>query len=244
MTHQIAAGEQSRSSNSYVLLAFRTLQTIRACCTLVVAYLIWTRNQDCIDALPRKVQLGQLLAAVLMYLGTLILTDRHGTNTCRNTKTCSRHHQCRIVTVTPSMQEAQLPLWLRPYEVLVTSNRTALIELIPDSLSIHTIKAKSPPGTSLRDHFIARHGQVSTPHTMHVSFSAMQHLGIEPATTLPKAVKLGNEPRTIHTTVKLGEGPGTTLSTAVKLGIDPGPHSQQLQKFCSSCYGFRVKCIS
>lgn len=58
------------------------------------------------------------------------------------------------------LQEAQLPLWLRPYEVLVTSNRTALIELIPDSLSIHTIKAKSPPGASLRDHFIARHGQV------------------------------------------------------------------------------------
>lgn len=58
------------------------------------------------------------------------------------------------------LQETQLPLWLRPYEVLVTSNRTALIELIPDSLSIHTIKAKSPPGTSLRDHFIARHGQV------------------------------------------------------------------------------------
>ncbi len=59
------------------------------------------------------------------------------------------------------LQEAQLPLWLRPYEVLVTSNRTALIELIPDSLSIHTIKAKSPPGASLRDHFIARHGQVN-----------------------------------------------------------------------------------
>jgi len=56
-----------------------------------------------------------------------------------------------------------LPLWLRPYEVLVTSNRTALIELIPDSLSIHTIKAKSPPGASLRDHFIARHGQVYRP---------------------------------------------------------------------------------
>ncbi|KAL3135684.1 hypothetical protein ABBQ38_006156 [Trebouxia sp. C0009 RCD-2024] len=64
-----------------------------------------------------------------------------------------------ISTFYDIFQEAQLPLWLRPYEVLVTSNRTALIELIPDSLSIHTIKAKSPPGTSLRDHFIARHGQ-------------------------------------------------------------------------------------
>lgn len=64
-----------------------------------------------------------------------------------------------ISTFYDIFQEAQLPLWLRPYEVLVTSNRTALIELIPDSLSIHTIKAKSPPGASLRDHFIARHGQ-------------------------------------------------------------------------------------
>ena len=64
------------------------------------------------------------------------------------------------VTSAVLVQEAQLPLWLRPYEVLVTSNRTALIEMIPDSLSIHTIKAKSAPGTSLRDHFIARHGQV------------------------------------------------------------------------------------
>ncbi|KAL0039390.1 hypothetical protein WJX79_005779 [Trebouxia sp. C0005] len=64
-----------------------------------------------------------------------------------------------ISTFHDIFQEAQLPLWLRPYEVLVTSNRTALIELIPDSLSIHTIKAKSPPGASLRDHFIARHGQ-------------------------------------------------------------------------------------
>ena len=33
--------------------------------------------------------------------------------------------------------DSGLPLQLRPYEVLVTSNRTALIELVPDSLSIH-----------------------------------------------------------------------------------------------------------
>ena len=58
------------------------------------------------------------------------------------------------------LQEAELDLWLRPYEVLVTSNRTALIELIPDSLSIHTIKAKSPPGTSVVDHFHAMYIEV------------------------------------------------------------------------------------
>ena len=63
---------------------------------------------------------------------------------------------------TLSLQEAELPLWLRPFDVLVTSNKTALIELIPDALSIHTIKAKSPPGTTLVDHFMAMHGQVSS----------------------------------------------------------------------------------
>ncbi|KAI8030136.1 Phosphatidylinositol 4-kinase beta 1 [Camellia lanceoleosa] len=34
-------------------------------------------------------------------------------------------------------QEAGLPLWLRPYEVLVTSSYTALIETIPDTISQH-----------------------------------------------------------------------------------------------------------
>ena len=65
-----------------------------------------------------------------------------------------------------SLQEAELPLWLRPFDVLVTSNKTALIELIPDALSIHTIKAKSPPGTTLVDHFMAMHGQVSQKSTI------------------------------------------------------------------------------
>ena len=31
-------------------------------------------------------------------------------------------------------QEAGIPLWLRPYEVLVTSSYTALIETIPDTV--------------------------------------------------------------------------------------------------------------
>ncbi len=41
-------------------------------------------------------------------------------------------------------QESSLPLYVRPYEVLVTSSRTALIEVVPDSLSIHTIKVLLP----------------------------------------------------------------------------------------------------
>ncbi|KAL4457452.1 hypothetical protein ABPG75_012317 [Micractinium tetrahymenae] len=59
--------------------------------------------------------------------------------------------------------EAQLPLWLRPYEVLPTSNRTALIEVVPNAPSIHALKSKCPPGTSLRDHLLARHGGAGTP---------------------------------------------------------------------------------
>ena len=61
----------------------------------------------------------------------------------------------------PLPQEAGLPLWLRPYEVLVTSNRTALIEMVPNAPSLHTIKSRSPPGTSLAAHFFAKFGRVS-----------------------------------------------------------------------------------
>eukprot|EP00245_Coleochaete_scutata_P009804 TRINITY_DN3317_c0_g1_i1.p1 TRINITY_DN3317_c0_g1~~TRINITY_DN3317_c0_g1_i1.p1 ORF type:complete len:1328 (+),score=319.25 TRINITY_DN3317_c0_g1_i1:279-3986(+) len=52
--------------------------------------------------------------------------------------------------------EAGLPLWLRPYEVLVTSSHTALIETIPDAISVHGIKSRGPVGMSLRDHFASK----------------------------------------------------------------------------------------
>jgi phosphatidylinositol 4-kinase len=38
---------------------------------------------------------------------------------------------------------AGLPLWVRPFELLVTSNTTALMEVIPDAFSVHSIKARS-----------------------------------------------------------------------------------------------------
>ncbi|KAK9865441.1 hypothetical protein WJX84_000186 [Apatococcus fuscideae] len=53
-------------------------------------------------------------------------------------------------------QAPKLPLWLRPFEVLVTSSRTALIEMIPDTLSIHALKSRSPASMSLRSHFYAK----------------------------------------------------------------------------------------
>lgn len=54
-------------------------------------------------------------------------------------------------------QEAGLPLWLRPYEVLVTSSYTALIETIPDTASIHSIKSRFSNISSLRDYFVAKY---------------------------------------------------------------------------------------
>ncbi|KAF6170481.1 hypothetical protein GIB67_031889 [Kingdonia uniflora] len=58
-------------------------------------------------------------------------------------------------------QEAGLPLWLRPYEVLVTSSYTALIETIPDTASIHSIKTRFPSITSLRQFFMAKYEENS-----------------------------------------------------------------------------------
>ncbi|WOL00883.1 phosphatidylinositol 4-kinase beta 1 isoform X2 [Canna indica] len=58
-------------------------------------------------------------------------------------------------------QEAGLPLWLRPYEVLVTSSYTALIETIPDTASIHSIKSRFPNISSLRDYFAAKYEENS-----------------------------------------------------------------------------------
>ncbi|KAL2347242.1 hypothetical protein Fmac_001242 [Flemingia macrophylla] len=58
-------------------------------------------------------------------------------------------------------QEAGLPLWLRPYEVLCTSSYTALIETIPDTASLHSIKSRYPNISSLREFFIAKYQEDS-----------------------------------------------------------------------------------
>ncbi|WJX53704.1 Phosphatidylinositol 4-kinase beta 1 [Trifolium repens] len=58
-------------------------------------------------------------------------------------------------------QEAGLPLWLRPYEVLCTSSYTALIETIPDTASLHSIKSRYPNISSLREFFNAKYEENS-----------------------------------------------------------------------------------
>jgi hypothetical protein len=46
----------------------------------------------------------------------------------------------KIFLPTDIYQEAGLPLWLRPYEVIVTSAFTALIETIPDTVIMFVTK--------------------------------------------------------------------------------------------------------
>ncbi|KAL8134220.1 hypothetical protein AgCh_009320 [Apium graveolens] len=58
-------------------------------------------------------------------------------------------------------QEAGLPLWLRPYEVLVTSSYTALIETIPDTASLHSLKSRYPNISSLRQFFVDKYQENS-----------------------------------------------------------------------------------
>ncbi|KAK7369488.1 hypothetical protein VNO80_11527 [Phaseolus coccineus] len=58
-------------------------------------------------------------------------------------------------------QEAGLPLWLRPYEVLCTSSYTAVIETIPDTASLHSIKSRYPNISSLREFFSAKYQENS-----------------------------------------------------------------------------------
>jgi len=97
-------------------------------------------------------------------------------------------------------QEAGLPLWLRPFEVLVTSSYTALIETIPDTVilsfqvindihvekswvlcltaltvsqaSIHSIKSRYPNVTSLRDFFNAKYKENSPSFKLAQVFSS------------------------------------------------------------------------
>lgn len=63
--------------------------------------------------------------------------------------------------MTDIFQEAGLPLWLRPYEVLVTSSYTALIETIPDTVSCASITRELP---SSKTYFLLMYLIHSFPH--------------------------------------------------------------------------------
>jgi phosphatidylinositol 4-kinase len=51
------------------------------------------------------------------------------------------------------LADSRAKLWLRPYDILVISQNSGLIELVPDALSLDALKKNCPDWTSLRDFF-------------------------------------------------------------------------------------------
>ena len=49
--------------------------------------------------------------------------------------------------------DANLPLWIKDYEVLTTSTTTAFIEAVTDAPSLHAVKSRAPRGSTLKQHF-------------------------------------------------------------------------------------------
>ena len=88
---------------------------------------------------------------------------------------CRQEHMAAqtMATFASIFAEAGLPLWLRPFEVLITGSHSALIEYIKDAPSVHTLKKAYPAGTSLVDIFRSRYGR-DTP-----AFRAAQRAFVE-----------------------------------------------------------------
>lgn len=59
--------------------------------------------------------------------------------------------------------EAHLPVWVRPYDVIATSPVSGLVEAIPDTISLDSLKRNDPQYTSLLDFFIRHFGEVGSP---------------------------------------------------------------------------------
>ena len=56
-------------------------------------------------------------------------------------------------------QDAKLPLYLRPYELFITSSNSGFIEFIPDTNSIDYLKKKFPSNTwNLKTFFLKYFG--------------------------------------------------------------------------------------
>eukprot|EP01133_Synstelium_polycarpum_P012807 gene12807-15029_t len=54
--------------------------------------------------------------------------------------------------------KTSLPIWLRPYLVISTGQDSGLIETVPDSTSLDTLKKKCPDYTSITNYFISAYG--------------------------------------------------------------------------------------
>ncbi|ETK92876.1 Atypical/PI3K/PI4K protein kinase [Phytophthora nicotianae] len=59
-------------------------------------------------------------------------------------------------------REYSLPLSLRPYNVIATSAKTGLIEAVPDTVSLDSLKRNDPGYTTLLDFYTRLHGEQGT----------------------------------------------------------------------------------
>ncbi|KAE8888050.1 hypothetical protein PF005_g11416 [Phytophthora fragariae] len=71
-------------------------------------------------------------------------------------------------------REYSLPLSLRPYNVMATSAKTGLIEAVPDTVSLDSLKRNDPGYTTLLDFYTRLHGEKET-----TSFARAQRNFIE-----------------------------------------------------------------
>ncbi|KAI1289586.1 Phosphatidylinositol 4-kinase beta [Halotydeus destructor] len=65
-----------------------------------------------------------------------------------------------LVTFESIWQEERIPLWVRPFKVLVTSSEGGLIEPIPDTVSLHQVKKNSK--MSLLEYFYQEFGPATS----------------------------------------------------------------------------------
>ena len=51
------------------------------------------------------------------------------------------------------LDEAQISIYLRPYDILIVSNNSGIIECVPDAVSLHAVKKKMGNSMNLKDFF-------------------------------------------------------------------------------------------
>lgn len=57
-------------------------------------------------------------------------------------------------------EQERVPLWIKPYKILVISADSGMIEPVVNAVSIHQVKKQSQ--LSLLDYFLQEHGQYTT----------------------------------------------------------------------------------
>lgn len=60
-------------------------------------------------------------------------------------------------------EEESLPLWLRPFTIVCLGNNAGLVETIPDAVSVHALKKRTPNFISLREYFERAYGAPPSP---------------------------------------------------------------------------------